>query len=64
MVHRGALSFRSTARWSRVLLAAGALTLWALGGVHPLARPHFAVAALLSAGGSTAQPHHRVQATR
>jgi uncharacterized protein YkwD len=36
-----------------MLLAAGAVTLWALGGVHPLGRPHFAVAALLSAGGST-----------
>lgn len=60
----GAAPFRPSVRWSRVLLAAGALTLCALGSVHPLARPQFAVAALLVRGGSPTQPHRPVQAAR
>ena len=60
----GAVPFCSSVRWSRVLLAAGALTLCALGSVHPLARPQFAVAALLVRGGSPTQPHRPVQAAR
>jgi uncharacterized protein YkwD len=57
MRHPRSTPFRSSVPWSRVLLAAGTLTLCALGGVHPLARPHFAVAALLSAGGRTTPSH-------